>query len=108
MNRERNVIENATAEDFEAIADLNVTAYAEFAFRLQPGSWDVMQRNLRNVAERAKVATFMVCRLADAVVGSVAYCPAGKSDPATFQPDMAQFSYCPSIRRKEAKASQKT
>jgi ribosomal protein S18 acetylase RimI-like enzyme len=84
-------VENATTADFEAIGDLNVSAYAEFASRLQPGSWEVMQKNLRNVAGRARVAEFKVCRFGNAIVGSVAYCPAGKGDPAIFEPDMASI-----------------
>lgn len=66
--------------DFDAIADLNVAAYAEFSLKLQAGAWEVMQKNLRKVAERAETAEFLVCRAGGAVVGSVAYCPAGKSE----------------------------
>jgi ribosomal protein S18 acetylase RimI-like enzyme len=84
-------IEKATNDDFEAIGDLNASAYAEFSSRLQRGSWEVMQKNLRNVAQRAQVAEFMVCRSGNAIVGSVAYCPAGKGDPAIFEPDMASI-----------------
>lgn len=64
--------------DFDAIAALNVAAYAEFAPSLSPGSWETMEKNLQNIAERARSAEFMVCRTAGEVVGSVAYCPAGK------------------------------
>jgi len=83
------MIEKATERDFDAIADLNVSAYSEFASRLQPGSWEVMQKNLRNIAERAKTAEFLVFRSDDAIVGSVGYCPPGRGDPAIFEPDMA-------------------
>jgi ribosomal protein S18 acetylase RimI-like enzyme len=85
------VIERATAKDFEAIAELNVSAYTEFSSRLQPGSWEVMQKNLRNVAGRAKFAEFLVFRFGDAIAGSVAYCAPGKGDPAIFSPDMASI-----------------
>jgi ribosomal protein S18 acetylase RimI-like enzyme len=85
------VIEIATSKDFEAIADLNVAAYAEFSSLLRCGSWDVMQKNLRNIAERAEAAEFMVCRFGNDIIGSVAYCPAGKGDPSIFQPDMASI-----------------
>ena len=68
-------------KDFDAIAELNVSAYAEFASRLRPGSWEAMQKNLRNIAEKAEIAEFMVCRLGNDIVGSVAYCPAeGRSN----------------------------
>lgn len=83
------MIEIATNKDFGVIAELNVAAYAEFAPSLQPRSWEIMQNNLRNVAERAIVAEFLVYRLGGEVVGSVAYCSAGKSDPSIFKPDMA-------------------
>lgn len=85
------MIEMATSKDFEAIADLNVAAYAEFSSLLRCGSWEVMQKNLRNIAERAEVAEFMVCRSGNDIIGSVAYCPAGKGDPSIFKPDMASI-----------------
>ncbi len=83
------IIECASHKDFEAIGDLNVRAYAEFAQHLSPGSWDVMQKNLRNIAERAQTAEFLISRSDTAVVGSVAYCPPGKGDPTIFKSDMA-------------------
>lgn len=83
------MIEPAAGGDFNAIADLNVAAFSEFAPQLQPEQWAIMQKNLRNVAERAKTATFLVCRVAGEVAGSVGYCPAGKGDPAMFGPEMA-------------------
>ena len=83
------MIEIATRGEFEKIADLNVAAYAEFSLKLQSGSWEVMQKNLRKIAERSETSEFMVCRSGSEIVGSVAYCPAGKGDPAIFEPDMA-------------------
>lgn len=85
------MIKTATSQDFKAIADLNIAAYAEFASCLQPGSWEVMQKNLRNIAERAEAAEFIVCHSGNDIIGSVAYCPAGKGDPAIFKPDMASI-----------------
>ncbi|HKV99882.1 MAG TPA: GNAT family N-acetyltransferase [Vicinamibacterales bacterium] len=83
------MIETATREDFEAIAALNVAAYAEFVSGIEPGSWDTMQKNLRNIAERARASEFLVYRAGGEIVGSVAYCPAGRGDPAMFAPQMA-------------------
>jgi len=83
------VIEAATTSDFAAIAALNVAAYEQFAPHLKEGAWIVMQQNLSNISERARSAEFFVCREAGTVVGSVAYCPAGRGDPSVFQPDMA-------------------
>jgi ribosomal protein S18 acetylase RimI-like enzyme len=83
------VIEPACREDCEAIAALNVAAYEEFAPQLQPGAWEAMRRTLCNVAERAGTAEFLIVREAGEIIGSVAYCPAGKSDPSIFESTMA-------------------
>lgn len=82
-------IETARKEDFDAIAALNVQAYAEFAPHLHSGAWDVMRGNLQNIAERSQKADFIVYRQGSQVIGSIAYCPAGQSDPAIFGPGMA-------------------
>lgn len=78
-------------EAFETIAALNVMAYAEFASYLPPGSWESMQKNLRNIKARSEVAEFIICHSGHDIIGSVAYCPAGKGDPAIFKPDMASI-----------------
>lgn len=85
------MIEPATMQDFEAIADLNVRAYAEFASALASGSWQIMQQNLRNIAERSQKSQFLVIRTNNQIVGSVAYCPAGSGEPALFAPEMASL-----------------
>lgn len=85
------MIERATSQDFTAIAELNIAAYTEFAAFLQPDGWKAMQQNLQNIAERAEVAEFMVYRSGNEVIGSVAYCPAGKGNPEIFKPDMASL-----------------
>jgi ribosomal protein S18 acetylase RimI-like enzyme len=87
--KELHVIETATSEDFASIASVNVTAFEEFVPRLPPGLWEVMQKNLQNIGERSRSAEFMVCRSAERVIASVAYCPAGRGDPMIFRPDMA-------------------
>ncbi len=48
-----------------------------------------MRRNLCKVAERARAAEFLVVREAGEIIGSVAYCPAGKGDPNIFASTMA-------------------
>ena len=83
------MIETATREDFNAIADLNVAAFSQFSPLLEPGAWEAMQRNLRNIAERARKAEFFVCRAGNEIAGSVGYCPAGDGDPSIFSPEMA-------------------
>lgn len=83
------VVERATRNDFAAIGDLNVMAYREFARHLAADRWEDWQRNLRRVEERARGAEIFICRDGERVVGSVAYCPAGRGDPAVFAPNMA-------------------
>ncbi len=83
------MVEPATNEDFDAIADLNVAAFAQFEPSLDPTSWLDMLKNLRNVDERARTTEFFVCRDGGEIVGSVGYCPAGKSNPNIFSADMA-------------------
>jgi ribosomal protein S18 acetylase RimI-like enzyme len=83
------MIERATADEFAAIADLNVRAYAEFSSALAPGTWELMRQNLTNIAERSRVSQFLVVRGDQQVIGSVAYSPAGSDDPALFMADMA-------------------
>jgi ribosomal protein S18 acetylase RimI-like enzyme len=85
------VIEIATSQEFKAIADLNIAAYQEFASHLQPDAWKIMQQNLRNIPAKAKATEFIIYHSSNDIVGSVAYCPAGKSDPAVFEPDMASI-----------------
>ncbi len=85
------VIDQATAQDLPAIANLNVAAYREFAAHLTPEAWRTMQTNLRMVESTAQRATFLIARAGAEVAGSVAYCPAGKSDPAIFPPDWASI-----------------
>lgn len=83
------VVETATQEEYAAIGDLNVVAYAEFVRHLSPAAWTAMRHNLRGITERAQSAEFLVCRSRKRIIGSVAYCPAGNGDPTIFDPDMA-------------------
>lgn len=79
----------AKVSDFDAIADLNVEAYREFAGRMSPDRWRDMEASLRAVEARAQSARFLVMRNQGAIVGSVGYCPAGKGNPEIFSPDWA-------------------
>lgn len=83
------MISPATLNDFDAIAELNVAAYREFAVYMSPDSWRGMETNLRAVATRAQSTRFLVMREQGAIVGSVGYCPAGKGNPEIFPPDWA-------------------
>lgn len=79
----------AQASDFDAIADLNVEAYREFAGRMSPDNWRRMETSLRALEARAQSTRFLVIRDQGAIVGSVGYCPAGKGNPEIFPPDWA-------------------
>jgi ribosomal protein S18 acetylase RimI-like enzyme len=79
----------ANVSDFDAIADLNVEAYREFAGRMSPDGWRGMEASLLAVQVRAQSARFLVTRDQGIIVGSVGYCPAGKNDPEIFSPDWA-------------------
>ena len=76
------VPEGAAPEDFTAIAAVNLDAYQEFSDRMTDDGWKGMQANLGNVQSVAGRSRFLVVRSGGGIVGSVAYCPSGKSvDP---------------------------
>ena len=79
----------AQTSDFDAIAELNVEAYREFADCMSPDGWRGMEASLRAVEARAQSAQFLVVKDQGAVVGSVGYCPAGKGNPEIFPLDWA-------------------
>ena len=83
------MVSPAQASDFDAIVDLNVEAYREFAGRMSPDGWLSMEASLRAVESRAQSTRFLVMRDHGTIVGSVGYCPAGKGNPAIFPPDWA-------------------
>ncbi len=83
------MVESATNEDFDAIADLNVAAFTQFEPSLDPTSWQDMLKNLRNVSDRARTTKFFVCRDGGEIVGSVGYCSAGNSNANIFSAEMA-------------------
>ena len=84
-------IDEATAADVLAIAELNVAAYREFAKRLGPSAWQAMEKNLRGVARLTGWAKFLVVRTQRGLAGSVGYCPPGRSDAAVFEPQWASI-----------------
>ncbi len=84
-------VEEATAADILGLAELHVAAYHEFAKELGPPAWRAMERNLRGVARLTGWARFLVVRSPRGLVGSVGYCPPGKSDAAVFEPEWASI-----------------
>ncbi len=83
------MIDRANERDFTAIAALNAAAFVEFADRLSPEGWRGMEARVRDIAGRAASSQFFVARTQGAIVGSVAYCPPGKSEPELFPADWA-------------------
>ena len=72
----------ARPDEHDAIAALNVAAYAEYRAATGEARWAVMRANLSAVAEVARAADFLVARAADGtLVGSAAYYRAGTSIP---------------------------
>lgn len=82
-------IEHATREDLDAIAALNVAAYQEFSHHMTTDGWSSMKGAVESVETRFDTARFLVIRGSSNLLGSVAYCPAGKGNPAIFPPDWA-------------------
>ncbi len=83
------MINPASNSDFGAIADLNITAYQEFAAHMSPEGWRGMEESLRAVEARAQSTRFLVMREQGEIVGSVGYCPAGKGNQEIFPPNWA-------------------
>lgn len=76
------VVEDAKRPDLRAIASLNVASYEQFGRGLAAEEWQRMLDNLSRPEPVAERAAFIVIRDKDALVGSVAYCPPGRSiDP---------------------------
>lgn len=50
-----------------------------------------MRAKLTEVESLARRVTFLAARVDEEIAGSVAYCPAGKSDPAIFPSDWASL-----------------
>lgn len=83
------MVSPAQTSEFDAIADLNVEAYREFADHMSPDGWRGMEASLRAVEARAQSTRFFVTRDQGTIVGSVGYCSTGKGNPEIFPPDWA-------------------
>ncbi len=74
-------IEVAGAADLTAIARVNVLAFEEFSGTMAADHWAAMkaQVSLPRVEQLAEFAQFFVIRHQGPIVGSIAYCPPGRS-----------------------------
>ncbi len=84
-------IRNALAPEFNEVAALNVKAYQEYSQTLTPDNWKIMQTNLLNVVEIAKLGQLIIARKEQRLVGAVVYCPPGTSNSRLFQPEWASL-----------------
>ncbi|HEX8903812.1 MAG TPA: GNAT family N-acetyltransferase, partial [Longimicrobiaceae bacterium] len=71
----------AEPADHDAIAALNVAAYAEFRARIGEDAWGRMHANITAVAGAAAAAVQLVAREGGQVLGSVLYYPPGTTIP---------------------------
>ena len=79
----------AQVGDFDAIGALNAEAFREFAAHMSPEDWRSMEARIRAIESRAQLARFLMVKDHETIVGSVGYCPAGKSDLAIFPTEWA-------------------
>lgn len=68
-------IRDGRVEEFDAIASLILSSYAEYAAVLDPPVWEWYRLDLADVAARAASATTLVAQLGPEVVGTVSYLP---------------------------------
>lgn len=83
------LIRKAEPHEFGAIAQMNISAYREYAERVTEDAWLAMRAKLTSVKHLARDAVFLVACVSGELAGSVAYCAPGKSDPEIFSPDWA-------------------
>lgn len=84
-------IRDARAGEVDAIRELVVDAYRDYAVTLGQDSWMRMEASLRDVEHWAENGTLIVAADGDALLGSVAYVPPGKSDPSLYDPVWASL-----------------
>ncbi|MEM9507984.1 MAG: GNAT family N-acetyltransferase [Cyanobacteria bacterium P01_E01_bin.35] len=82
----------ATSKDFSNIGDITVEAYRRFASRLKVENWQKMRQSLSKVNQTARDAQFIVAEVEGQIVGAIAYCALGNSNPKFFD------SGCSSLR----------
>jgi ribosomal protein S18 acetylase RimI-like enzyme len=81
-------VRTARPDEYDLIGRLTVEVYVGEGF-IDPGSPYVAK--LSDVADRATKSTLLVAELAGAVVGAVAYCPAGTAYAELAGPGEAEF-----------------
>jgi ribosomal protein S18 acetylase RimI-like enzyme len=82
---------DATASDYDAIADVSLAAYKEYAQKLEAENWQKMKQSLLAVNEITSSARFLVAEVDQSIVGSLAYYPPGSSNPKFFTSQWASL-----------------
>lgn len=84
-------IREARPEEYEAIADLTVDAFQEYASGITTEEWEAYVADLRAVNERSKGATILVAEEDGSLAGAVTYYGPGVRETQWFPPEYAWF-----------------
>jgi ribosomal protein S18 acetylase RimI-like enzyme len=82
-------VRQAMEEDLARVARVTLEAYQEFAQSLTLENWNKMRALLDTVPELARIGTLLVAVEGNEILGSVIYCPPGKSDIGFFPNEWA-------------------
>lgn len=81
---------NAISSDYDTIANINVSAYQEYALGLEAENWQKMKQSLLMVDRTADAAKFIVA-VEPEIIGSIAYYAPGSSNPKFFDSQWASL-----------------
>ncbi len=90
------LIRDARLEDRDAIRDVTLAAYTEYAAQMPPDHWEAYRLNIVGTLAAIGPAAQLVAERAGAVVGTVLLYPARSSDPT--QDVMAVATPWPEVR----------
>ena len=85
------ILRDATALDFEEIANISLEAYREYAEKLTVENWQKMAESICNVDQTASIADFIIAEVESEIAGAIAYYPLGKSNPKFFDSQWASL-----------------
>ena len=91
MGMNQIIIRDAVEQDFEEIAHLSVEAYQQYTETLTPENWSKMEANLTNVANTANLASLIVAKENNYILGSIAYYASDKYKPNIFPIEWASI-----------------
>ncbi len=82
-------VRQAADKDLAPVVDLALAAYQEFAGVLTEENWQKMRALLASLPEVAQLGTLLVAEEQEELLGSVIYCPPGKSNIGFFAKESA-------------------